>query len=216
MEARPDENKRRDDMHERSWEVLLIGGASGVGKTHVSYRLAQHFGVGITEIDDFQVILERMTTPEQQPVIHLFPTDPDAFFRMDEEEKLAFAIRYATVMAEPLEFVIANHLEEGSPIVLEGDFLVPALAVRPEFDGIPANGKVRALFVYEVDEEQIGRNYFAREGEPQPGRARASWRHSEWLRQEADRLGLPTLAARPWETVFERALAVLENEGDFQ
>ena len=31
------------------WDVLLVGGASGTGKTGVSYRLAQHFSVGITE-----------------------------------------------------------------------------------------------------------------------------------------------------------------------
>jgi 2-phosphoglycerate kinase len=195
----------------RRWEVLLIGGASGVGKTAVSYRLAQHFGVGITEIDDFQVILERMTTPEQQPVLHFFPTDPEAFFRLDEEEKLAFAIRYATVMAEPLTYVIANHLADGHPIVLEGDFLLPSLAVEAAYDGIPAAGRVQAVFLYEQDEDQIGRNYLAREGEPQPGRARASWRHSEWLRQEAERLGVPSLAARPWDTVFERALTLLKS-----
>jgi 2-phosphoglycerate kinase len=92
----------------RTWQVLLLGGASGVGKTHVSYRLAQHYAVGITEVDDFHVILERMTTPEQQPE-----------------------------------------------------------------------------------------------------RARASWRHSEWLRQEAARLGVPTLPARPWDTLLTRAIATL-------
>lgn len=27
----------------RPWDVLLIGGASGVGKTQISYRLAHHF-----------------------------------------------------------------------------------------------------------------------------------------------------------------------------
>jgi 2-phosphoglycerate kinase len=194
---------------QRSWHVLLICGASGVGKTQISYRLARHFGVGITEIDDFQVVLERMTTPEQFPEIHLFPTDPDAFFRLDEEGKLAFAIRYATVMAEPLASVIANHLDGGSPIVLEGDFILPELAVRPAYDGIPSAGRLRTLFLYEEDEAQIARNYLAREGEPQAGRARASWRHSEWLRQEATRLGLATLAARPWDTVFERALTLL-------
>ena len=194
----------------RSWDVLLIGGASGVGKTQVSYRIAQHFGVGITEVDDFQVILEHMTTLEQQPVIHLFPTNPDAFFRMSEEEKLTFAIRYGEVMAEPLEYVIANHLDGGSPVVLEGDFVLPSLAVKHAYNGIPAAGRVRGLFIFEEDEEQIARNYLAREGEPQPGRARASWRHSEWLRREAERLGRATLPARPWETVFERALAALE------
>ncbi len=46
----------------RPWQVLLIGGASGSGKTSVSYRVADHFKVGIIEVDDFQIILERMTT----------------------------------------------------------------------------------------------------------------------------------------------------------
>jgi hypothetical protein len=48
----------------RPWQVLLIGGASGAGKTSVSYGLAHHFNVGITEVDDFHIILKRMTTPE--------------------------------------------------------------------------------------------------------------------------------------------------------
>lgn len=197
----------------RGWDILLIGGASGVGKTNVSYRLARHFGVGITEIDDFQVVLERMTTPEQYPDVHLFRTTPEAFHRMDEAGKLAHAIAYATVMAEALEYVIANHLDGGPPIVLEGDFLLPSLAARASFDGIAADGRVRALFVVERDEERIGRNYAAREGDAQPVRARASWRYGEWLRQEAERLGVPTLEARPWETGFARALALLGDGG---
>jgi 2-phosphoglycerate kinase len=194
---------------QRSWHVLLIGGASGVGKTQVSYPLAQHFGVGITEIDDFHVILERMTSPEQQPVLHLFRTSPETFFGMSEEEKLGHAISYGTVMSEPLEYVIANHLDGGAPIVLEGDFLLPSLAAQPSYDGIAAEGRVRALFIYEESEAQIARNYLAREGDAQPGRARASWRHSEWLRQDAERLGLPVIPARPWETAFERALTAI-------
>lgn len=196
----------------RRWDVLLLGGASGVGKTSVSYRLARHFGVGITEIDDFQVILERMTTPEQQPALHFFRTDPDAFFRLDEDGKLAHAIDYAMAMAEPLEYVIANHLDGGRPVVLEGDFLLPSLAARPAFAGIPAAGRVRAIFLHE-DEDQIRRNYAEREGDSQPARARASWRDSEWLRREAADLGLPTLSARPWETAFERALTLLGAAG---
>lgn len=199
---------------QRGWDVLLIGGASGVGKTHVSYPLAGHFGLGITEIDDFHVILERMTTPEEQPVLHFFRTDPDAFFALDEAGKLAHAIEYATVMAEPLTYVIANHLNNGAPIVLEGDFVLPSLAVEESYDGIPAAGRVRAFILFEDEEAQIDRNFLAREGEPQGVRVRASWRYSEWLRQEATRLGVPTLAARPWETVVERALALLKPAGD--
>jgi 2-phosphoglycerate kinase len=194
----------------REWHILLIGGASGVGKTQLSYPLARHFGVGITEIDDFQVVLERMTTPEQYPVVHLFPTDPEAFFALDDAGKLETAIAYSTVMAEALEAVIANHLDGGAPIVLEGDFLLPSLAVQEAYGGVPAAGRVRAFILYE-EEEQIARNYLARENEPQPDRARWSWNHSAWLRREAERLGVPTLPARPWETTLKRALTLLER-----
>lgn len=189
---------------QRPSQVFLIGGASGVGKTNISYRLASRFGVGITEIDDFQVILERMTTPDQYPELHFFQTRQDEWHRMDEEQRLEHGIRYAEVMACALEPVIANHLESGTSILLEGDFLLPSLGVRPAYDEVPADGRVRAIIVYE-DEAQIGRNYLAREHEPQHGRARASWRYSEWLRREAERLGVPTIPARPWDTVFERA-----------
>jgi 2-phosphoglycerate kinase len=194
----------------RDWHVLLIGGASGVGKTQVSYPLARHFGIGITAIDDFQVVLERMTTPAQYPVVHQFRTAPESFFALDDEGKLGVAIAYCTVMAEALEAVIANHLDGEPPIVLEGDFLLPSLAARDAYAGIPAAGRVRAFILYE-DEGQIARNYLAREGEPQPDRARWSWNHSEWLRREAERLGVPTLPARPWETVLARALTLLER-----
>ncbi len=58
----------------RRWDVLLLGGAAGTGKTFVSYRLAQYFGTGITEVDDFQVLLETLTTPEGFPELHYWQT----------------------------------------------------------------------------------------------------------------------------------------------
>jgi hypothetical protein len=61
----------------RPWQVLLLGGASGTGKTRLSYRLARALEIGITEVDDFQVVLERMTTPEQLPALHFWRTHPD-------------------------------------------------------------------------------------------------------------------------------------------
>ena len=195
---------------ERAWQVLLLGGASGVGQTQVSYRLARHFGAGLTEVDDFQVILERMTTPEQYPPLHYWRLHTAEARQMDEEQQLAHMLRYSRVMAEALTLVIANHIETRTPIVLEGDFILPALAVQPVYDEIAAAGQVRALFLYEEDEAQLRRNYLLREGEEQLARARASWRHSEWLRQEAERLSVPALPARPWETVLERAIAALD------
>ena len=189
----------------------MIGGASGVGKTRVSARLARHYRVGLTEVDDFQVVPERMTTPAEQPVLHYWRTHREEWRALDEEGRLAYTLRYAGAMAEALSHVIANHLDGGAPVVLEGDFILPALATRAAFGEEATDGRVRAVFLYEEDEGQIARNYLAREGRDQSGRARASWRYSEWLRGEAQRLGVPAVPARPWETVLERLIAAIEG-----
>jgi 2-phosphoglycerate kinase len=201
-----------DLMHEagRTWQVLLIGGASGTGKTRVSYRLAHHFGVGITEVDDFQVILERMTTPEQQPALHFWRTHPEAV-NLPPEKIVENGLDIGKAMLPALEAVIANHLESQMPVVLEGDFILPSLAGQSTFDEERNNGRVKAVFLIESDEEQLRRNYAQRE--PKSGeqntRARVSWLYGQWLSTEAARLHLPVVHARPWEDVFERVLAVI-------
>jgi 2-phosphoglycerate kinase len=181
-----------------------------VGKTSVSYRLAQYFAVGLTEIDDFQVLLERMTTPEQQPVLHFWRTHP-APHQLAASEIMEQGLRVGQVMAAGLEAVIANHLESQTPVVLEGDFLHPSLAAQEQFTGLANGGRVKALFLYEEDESQLITNFALREpaSGAQRTRARVSWLYGQWLRREAARYGLPVIAARPWETVFERSIAAL-------
>jgi hypothetical protein len=131
--AAPDQMVQRRrlgrELHEqRTWQVLLLGGASGMCRSHVSYRMAQHFGVGVTEIDDFQVIAERMISCEQYPILHLLQPTPSVFPRMAEAEKRAHSVEYATLISESLGSVIANDLEDGPPMVIESDFLPPAPA----------------------------------------------------------------------------------------
>jgi 2-phosphoglycerate kinase len=200
-------------MHTKpAWQVLLLGGASGVGKTSVSYRLAQHYAVGLTEVDDFQIVLEAMTTPEQYPVLHYWHTHVEDARRMSDAEQVDFMRRYAEIMARALTLVIANHIETRAPIVLEGDFILPSLALQDAYGDVRAGGQVRALFLYEQDEEQIAHNFLERFGVEQPERARISWCVSEWLRQEARRLGVPAISARPWDTVLERAIAAVDRQ----
>lgn len=196
----------------RSWQVLLIGGASGSGKTSISYRLAHHFGIGITEADDIHAALMRMTTPEQYPDMHYWQTHPEAQ-QLSAEGILKLHLATCRQMAPAFEAVIANHLEAELPLVLEGDYFLPELAAQPEFDGFPNQGRVRGLFMYEEDEEQFVQNYLRREpaNSRQETRARVSWLHSQWLQQQATEVGGIVIAARPWETSFARALESLRE-----
>jgi 2-phosphoglycerate kinase len=53
-----------------AWTVLLVGGASGVGKSMLSPRLARRLGVNLTVVDDFPIALEAATDPEALPLLH--------------------------------------------------------------------------------------------------------------------------------------------------
>ncbi|CAN5789136.1 hypothetical protein BH23CHL2_BH23CHL2_23640 [soil metagenome] len=192
----------------RSWEVLLIGGGAGVGKSRLAFQLARYFEVGLTEVDDFQRVLERMTTPDQFPAVHAFRLDPDGWRAMEDQCKVEAMVAYGQVMSMSLEPVLRNHLDGGIPTIYEGDFLLPSFAARTSYCGHPAEGRVRGIFLYE-DADQISRNFEAREGTPQPDRARVSQLYSEWLRAEAEQYGQIAVAARPWDTVVKRVVSAL-------
>ena len=196
----------------RSWDVLLLGGASGTGKTRLSYPLARHYGAAIMEVDDFTTLLEQMTTPEQQTVLHYWKTHPEAV-QWPAEDILEQHLALAQVLGPGLEAVIARHLENRSPVVLEGDYLLPALVARSHFAGIPAAGRVCGLFLLEPEEIQLRRNMQGREPEAgeQDKRAQVSHLYGQWLTEEAASYDLAVLSARPWETLLERAVAVLEG-----
>ena len=192
----------------RTWQVLLIGGASGSGKTSVSYRLARHFDVGITEVDDFQIVLERMTNAELLPEIHFWRTHPDAV-RSPANEIVAHLLAQSRVISTALEAVIANHLESQMPVIFEGDFILPALAAQTSFCGVPNDERVRAVVIDEDDEQQLIRNFLQRESALQPERARVSWLHGRWLKQQGEASGAAVIASRPWATLFERVIRAI-------
>ncbi|MGV9328770.1 hypothetical protein [Streptosporangium sandarakinum] len=196
----------------RHWDVLLICGASGTGKTRVSYPLARLHGVPIVEVDDLVEALLVMTTPEQQPLLHHWRTHPeDGRLPADDIADLQIAIAEALLPA--VEAVVANHLETGTPVVIEGDYLLPGLAVRESFAGIPADGRVAAVVLHEPDEAQIAANYLSREpghGD-QRARARASARYGARLAALAAEAGVPVVPARPWPDVLPRVTAAVRG-----
>jgi 2-phosphoglycerate kinase len=200
-----------DNTYTRPWQVLLLGGASGTGKTGLSYRLARELGIGITEVDDFQVVLERMTTPEQQPALHFWRTHPDPG-SLSAEEINEQGLDILEIMLPALEAVVENHLEAATPLVLEGDFIHPALAARDAFGDEPNAGRVRGVFLYEPDEGQIVQNFLEREPAtgPQTTRARVSLLRAAWIRETCRELGIAALPARPWDTLFDRVLDAVQ------
>ncbi|MFD9794184.1 hypothetical protein ACFWXK_24905 [Streptomyces sp. NPDC059070] len=180
------------------WRVLLVGGASGMGKTGVSRELARRYGVPVVEVDDIVEALLAVTRPEHLPDVHYWQTHPHAADQAPEwvvERQIAIA----RALAPAVGAVVANHVSTATPVILEGDYLLP-LPVTPD-------GLVRAVFVHEDDEAQVTDNYLRREPEagPQRPRARGSVLYGRWLAGQARAAGVPVLAPRPWPSLADRA-----------
>jgi len=185
---------------ERNWNILLVGGASASGKTSLSRQLSRAYGVDLVRVDDFQVLLEALTTPESHPSIHYWKTHPNW-----RDEGVAASvgrlIDVGRMLLPGLTAVIDDHLAEDIPMILEGDFILPELAAA-----FKNNPRVKAIFMHEPSREQILQNYLAREASLQHFRADVSHSYGNWLVENCSKLGIPVIEPRPWGTLIERAL----------
>lgn len=205
-----------------NWRILLIGGSSATGKTVLARRLAIRLGVSCLLVDDLRLAIQRMTTAEAHPALHLFfdpATDPprpteDVWARPPETLSEGL-IEVARVMSEAIEIVMDHHIHitAAGPIVLEGDGILPELAARR----ISAGDPVRAVFLVEQDEQAIlanargrGRGMEGWSEHAQQAQARMSWLYGQRLRHNAEVLGLPVVTSQPWETLEERAVRALK------
>ena len=189
----------------RNWDILIIGGASGSGKTSISLPLARHYGVDLVRVDDFQMLLKAMTTPKTLPPLHYWDTHPN--YR--DEGVDAAVLRLIDVglaMMPGLKAVVDDHMLENIPMVLEGDFILP------EFCASWGDKKVKSLFIHEPEREQILHNYLTREGELQEFRADVSHAYGAWLKESCRKYGISVIEARPWGSLMERVLCVLNNK----
>ncbi len=180
-----------------NWHVLLLGGASGIGKSMVAARLGRRLGVPWLQVDDLRLALERSGFPV--PDSALVPT-------FSEPGGL---ITVAELLAPAIEAVIENHVDQRNPTIIEGDGLLPSIWDRPSVQERAAGGRVRALFLFEPEPSMMHKNMQARQvGHTSEAHARKNWLYSEWLWIEAERRHLPILAVRPWETLEQRILDI--------
>ncbi|CAN3984960.1 AAA family ATPase [Kitasatospora purpeofusca] len=202
-------------MPKRTWELVLLGGASGVGKSVAAARIAGATGAFVVEFDDVVAAVQELTTAEQHPALHHFdgPTAPE---RPEDtwppERVLELQIATAEALEPAALGVVRNRLTVPVPAVVEGDYLTPAVCARAVALGRSTGRDVRAVFLHEGDADRIAANYAAREpaGGDQTGRAEVGARYSHWLADEARRYALPVVDCRPWSTLADRLDAALD------
>ena len=206
------------------WSVLLVGGSSATGKTTATRALAHHYGVSVLQTDDVRMALQQMTTPAQHPALHYFISEPPVWDQ-PPEQVCDGRIGVANAPVPALAMIMAHHIAGTSPVLIEGDDIVPRLAGQryfPElrywtdlaFDRLA----VRAVFLVEANEAAVLHNMRSRgrveyqATESYRAEGHTSWLYRRWLQQEAERYGLPVVPVRPWATLADRIIAIVDDE----
>lgn len=208
VDVRPHESPPRD----RGWDVLLVGGAAGSGKSRLARLLSRSYAIPLLEVRDIVTALRALTTPQQHPTLHGLDTSPDVA-SLSPDDVVGIHLGVCAAVHDGLAAVIGDHLASRAPVVVEGDYLTPALAALPAYGGIAAERRVRSVFVEEPDVDQLVANLLIRE--PQLGeqrdRAMVSATFGRWLAAQQAPDGVHFLPARPWATLGARAMAVIDR-----
>ena len=180
--------------------VLLIGGSSGIGKTTVAPLVAARLGWAWLMVDDLRLALMRSGLP--------IPDNPHAE-AFDPRDGL---VAIGEAVSPAIEVVIENHVDQRMPVVIEGDGILPSIFERDSLRSRATGSRVRAVFLTEADAGALYENLVARGADTWRDDlrwyARRSVAYGQWLSAEAERRGLPTISARPRETLVDRILAV--------
>lgn len=142
--------------------VVLIGGATGVGKSTLATQLAARLGiVRVVATDAIREVMRAMLSSELMPTLHTSSFDADRALREPPSktvDALVVGFREQTAaVSVGIDALIERAAIEGTSIVIEGAHIVPGF-----FDVASHGDRVLAVpFVIGVDDEGRHLTHFA-------------------------------------------------------
>ena len=141
--------------------VILIGGATGVGKSTIATQLAARLGiVRVVATDAIREVMRSMFSPELMPTLHTSSFEADTALREPPSrsvDALVVGFREQTAaVAVGINALIDRAALEGTSIIIEGAHVVPGF-----FDvETHAEGILAVPFVVGVEDEERHRSHF--------------------------------------------------------
>jgi 2-phosphoglycerate kinase len=141
--------------------VVLIGGATGVGKSTIATQLAARLGiVRVVATDAVREVMRAMFSPELMPTIYTSSFDADSALREPPPrtaDKVIVGFREQTAaVAVGVHAVVERATIEGTSVVIEGAHITPGF-----FDLDPYKGRLVGVpVVVTVEDEEVHRSHF--------------------------------------------------------
>ncbi len=152
--------------------IILIGGATGTGKSTLATQLAHRLGITrVVSTDAVREVLRSAFTEQMFPTLYASSFDADKAVRQpmpQSADKLILGFReQAAAVAVGAQALIDRAIEEGTDMILEGAHLVPGF-----LQGIESDQAVVVPLLVTVEDEDLHRSHFyvrSRETRNRPG-----------------------------------------------
>jgi len=131
----------RQVQHGREPMIILISGATGVGKSTAAAQLAHRLGImHVIGTDAVREVMRRIISPDLMPTLHLSSYTAwkavKAADMPDQDKTIAGFEDHAKYVLVGVEAVIERALKEGLSLIIEGVHMVPGF-LRPEIISRP-------------------------------------------------------------------------------
>jgi 2-phosphoglycerate kinase len=142
--------------------VIMIGGATGVGKSTIATQLAVRLGiVRVVATDAIREVMRALFTSELMPTLYTSSFEADSALREPPPRPLDRVIvgfrEQTAAVAVGIRALVERAAVEGTSIVIEGAHVVPGF-----FDLEAYEGRVLGVpLVVSVDDEDLHRSHFA-------------------------------------------------------
>ncbi len=205
--------------------VLVLGGATGTGKSSLATDIAFRLGISrITSTDAVRQVMRAFFASELMPALHFSSFEAGEGLRIpmpdpDAEDRALYGfIQQAEQVAVGANAIIERAVMEGLSTVVEGVHLVPGL-VAPERHH---NAVVVQVMLAISDEDAHQAHFLLRDYETDGGRAMDRYlerfgeirRIQDYLVGRAERLGVPVIEAGDQNAALVEVIdLILERAG---
>jgi len=141
--------------------VVLIGGATGVGKSTIATQLAVRLGVvRVVATDSIREVMRAVFNDDLMPTLYTSSFEADAALREPPPRSLDRVIvgfrEQTAAVAVGVHALVERAAVEGTSVIVEGAHVVPGF-----FDLAPYRGRVVAVpVVLTVEDEDLHRSHF--------------------------------------------------------
>lgn len=140
--------------------IILLGGATGVGKSTIATNLATRLGITrVVSTDAVRQVLRAAFTEEMFPTLYSSSFDAGDAVRQPiphSGDRLIIGFReQAAAVAVGAQALIDRAIEEGTDIIIEGAHLVPGF-----LESIESESAVIVPLLITIEDEELHRSHF--------------------------------------------------------